>query len=278
LQLALPPLPLSPFAIEQISATASAASQLALHLGIDLLHADGPARLALMLGSLRFALPGLLPLLATLRVDLVAAMPLSLALSTIARARTALGIDLLAPNAALALKLALAARFGAPALPALPAPPAITVRVAAYAKLALAASAFGGVGRLLPALQLIASIRLPSLGLPLPGLAALSLLIGLREALQATLGLDATLPDLQMRLQMALRPLWSLSALATPGTGSPLPLPALSARFALDAQALAGLGLGALAGLRLPDFGPLSLFASVAGAGALAAPDCCGAH
>jgi hypothetical protein len=52
----------------------------------------------------------------------------------------------------------------------------------------------------------------------------------------------------------------------------------LGARFALDAQALAGLGLGALAGLRLPDFGPLSLVASVAGAGALAAPDCCGGH
>jgi hypothetical protein len=280
LQLALPPLPLPAFAIDQICATATAAIQLALHLGIDLAHPQGPAQLALSLGSLQLLLPRLLPLLAMLRVDLAGALQLSMALSLIATARTTLGIDLLAPGAALALKLALAARL-AVAVPALtlPAPPALVLRVAAYARLAEAASAFGGIGRLIPALQLIARLQLPVLGLPVPALAALSLAIGLRAGIASTLGLDVALPGLALRLQAALQPLWALSATAALATGgAPASLPTLGVGFALDAQALASLGLGALAGLRLPDLGPLSLFASVAGAGGLASPACCGAQ
>jgi len=278
LQLGLPPLPLPPLVIEQIAATATSVSQLALHLGIDLMHADGLARLSLSLGSLRALLPSLASLLATLRVDLAGAMRLSLGLSLVATARTALGIDLLAPNATLALKLALAARLGAPApLPAMA--PALLARVSAYARLAAAATAFGGIDRLVPALGLVARLQLPNLALPVPALASLSLLVGLRDALTTTPGLDATLPGLQLRLQAAIRPLWSLSALVVAaGPVGGLALPPLGVRFALDAQALAGIGLGTVARLRLPDLAPLSLLASVAGAAALAAPDCCGAH
>jgi hypothetical protein len=280
LRLGLPPLPVPPALVEQIAATATATSQLALGLGVDLLHPDGPARLALTLRSLHTNLPRLLPLPVALSADLAGRMNLSLALSTIAGVRASLGIDLLAPGAALALRPALAATLGAPAPALSPVQLRLAARLSAYARLALAAQGLGGIACLLPALDLLARLELPRFGLSVAPLASLSLLLGLRHQIQAVLGIDPLSAQLQARLTAALRPLWALPALQfqLPVAGAPA-WPALPASFALDAQALAGLGpgLGALARLQLPNLAPFSLVASLAAAGGLAAADCCGA-
>lgn len=265
LRLGLPPLPISLALVEQISATATAASQLALGLGIDLLAQNGPSQLALSLRSLHLNLPRLLPLPLALTANLSGAMSLSLALSLIAQLRATLGVDLLAPSAALALRLALSA---APSVPL-----HLSARLAAYAKLALAAQAFGGIGRLLPSLQLLASLQLPSIAINLWPLGVLSMLLGLRANIQALLG-SGPLANLQLSLTAALRPLWALPQLAlSASTGAGLP--ALGVNFAANAQALLGLNLGLVAGLRLPNLAPFSLMASVALAGGLTSPGCC---
>ena len=278
LRLGLPPLPLPPLMIDRIAATATAVAQLSAGLGISLLQPQGPARLALSLGSLQLRLPQLLALLAALKLDLNGAMNLALVLSTIANARASFGIDLLAPGAALALKLALSATLGLQA-PSPPVSAALAARLSGYARLSLAATSFGGIGRLLPALELLARIRLPVLAWPVGPLASLSLLLGLRDSIRAVLGIDASLPGLQLRLQAALRPLWGLAALQLPAAATArLSLPSLGAGFALDVQALAGLDLAAIATLKLPDLAPVSLVASLSAAAGLASPDCCGSH
>jgi hypothetical protein len=274
LRLGLPPLPIPLALVEQVSASATAASQLALGLGIDLLDAGGPSRLALTLRSLHINLPQLLPLPLPLTANLAGAMSLSMALSTMASVRASLGIDLLAPGAALALKLALA-----PTLALSPPSPIqlrLMLRLSAYAKLAAAARAFGGFGRLMPALELLARIELPRFSLNVGPLATLSLLLGLRANIQALLHIDPLDANLQLRLSAALRPLWALPSLslsASAAMGATWTPPGAS--FALDAQAIAGLGLGAISRLQLPHLAPFSLVASLAAAGGLASPDCC---
>lgn len=272
LRLGLPPLPIPLALVDHISASATAVGQLALGLGINLLVPGAPARLALTLRSLHVNLHRVLPLPMSLMADLPGAMNLSLALSTIASLRASLGIDLLAPGAAIALKGALA-----PALSMAPLPAArvqLAARLAAYAKLAAAAKLLGGFGNLLPALELMARLDLPRLALNPGPLATLSLMLGLRSNLQAVLGLDPLAADLPLRLSAALRPLWSLPSFALPAASS-VASTALAASFAADAHVLAGMGLGSIAKLQLPNLAPLSLVASLSAAGDLAAADCC---
>jgi len=270
MRLGLPPLPQPSVQIEQIAASATAVQQLAIGFGIDPLAAGGPSRLVLALRSLRLHLPQV-PLPPVFSLGMRGAMSLALALSTIARVRAMFGIDLLAPGAALALKAALAASVPPP-----PMAPVLALRIAAYAKLAAAAQAFGGVGRLMPALQMLARLELPSLDAGVGPLAMLSLFLGLQASIRSTLGLDPSAPDLQLRLAAALRPLAALPPIAIGAAlSTAAPMPSLPSSFALDAQAIAGLGLGALASLRLPNLAPLSLAASVSAAAGLASPDCC---
>ncbi len=275
LRLGLPPLPIPLPQLELIAASATALGQLSLGLGIDLLAPNGPSQLALTLRSLHLNLPRLLPLPIGLTADLPATLSLSMALSTIASVRAGFGIDLLSPGAGLALKLALAPTLALP-LPTASQRP-LALRLAAYAKLALAAQAFGGVGRLLPALQLLARLQLPTIGVGLGPLAALSLRLGLRSQLVA-LGLDLHAPNLALRLNAALRPLWALPplGLSLSAAAGAVTWPSLLPRFALDAQALAGLNLRLAARLPLPNLAPFSMVASIAAAGGLASADCCG--
>ena len=83
--------------------------------------------------------------------------------------------------------MALKAAFAVlpPAPPQVAIPLQLSARLAAYAKLAATAQAFGGFGRLLPALELLARLELPSLGDGIGALATLSLLLGLRTSIAA---------------------------------------------------------------------------------------------
>lgn len=275
LRLGLPPLPLSLNMVEQISAAATASSQLATLLGIDLCAPGGPTQLGITISSLHINLPKLLPLPLPFTTNLPGALRLSLALSTIASVRARLGVDLLAPGALAQLKLALSAALGAPISPI---SLRLMARISAYAKLVAAAQLFGGAHRLLPALNLLAQLRLPTLNLGLGPLASLAAFGGLGMNIRAVLGLNPAAVGFDAQLRLALQPLWALSSLSLSASfGAPTAWPALSANFAADVHALLGLNLGALGGLRLPNLPPLSLVAGLAGIGGLASTSSCSA-
>jgi hypothetical protein len=275
----LPPLPFPAAQLDRLCATATAVAQIGAALGINLLQPGAGARLAGSLASLRLSWPRLMPQLAPLSANLAATVQLATALSVIGQARTLLGLDLLAPGAALQLQLALAV----PAVampPAAGLPPVLQARVAAYARLGQAASLLGGVNRLLPALEVLARLQLPALSLPAAALGTLSLLLSLRQNLGAVLGLAPQAGDFALRLQARLQPLWALAALKLPAPGlSAPPLPAWpGAGFEATLSTLAALPLAAVAQLKWPELGAPGLMAGVALSGQLAAPECCGRH
>ncbi|MDB6125055.1 MAG: hypothetical protein JWQ71_4048 [Pedosphaera sp.] len=192
-------------------------------------------------------------------------LQLGTTLSTIATLKAALGINLLAPNASIALQAAL----NATANLALPLSLAALTNASHYAMLASLAASMGislagGLGPLAASLSLAAAVSLPALTFnPTELLAVISALALIRGLLR----IDPFAADFSAKLNLGLAPLGALAvtipvtlgAAAASGMLLGLLLPCLS----MNLQAMAGINCSALIGIPLPNLGPLTLAASL---------------
>jgi hypothetical protein len=196
-------------------------------------------------------------------------LQLGCTLSTIASVKAMLGVNLLAPNAAVHLNAALSAVANL----ALPINLQALTTASHYALLASVAGSLGvnlaaGIGPLAAALNVAVAVRLPSLGFNPALLTELLAALAALAMIRNTLRIDPFHADFSTRLSASLAPLALLAAVNVPAsltsaaaTGmllAPL-IPCLSMNF----QAMAAMNFSPLIGIPLPNLGPLSLVASL---------------
>jgi hypothetical protein len=131
----------------------------------------------------------------------------------------------------------------------------------------MAANLMGGLGNLIPALRLLATLQLPVLRFNVMALGNLAALLALMAQLRIGLGINPLAAGATAQIRAALSPLSLLPNLNVSMAAAITPLPP---GFNVSARALARLNFSPLLGLRLPNLLPLSLAASVAGSGGLA--------
>lgn len=271
------PFPLSPLALANIQGAAAAYLQLQA-LGINPESRSAPARISALINSININLAGLgrtgppaalARLLATGRICAI-----------VVAARAALGLDLLQPNASLPLRAALAAKLEAmDAAASAFAPPALA-NLSAYAALAASAAPFGGIGGLVPALQVMLALRIPPLTLTMPSLADLLAALAALTNIRAALGIDPLALNAMALVRAKLALLAPLPGMAL-GMG-------LSSTASLHLQmilpnlpALPGLRVGlaaqlkGLRGLPVRNLAPITLAAALAAESGLASRSRC---
>lgn len=258
LALNLPPLPIPPLKLAAAATLAATAGQLKA-LGINIFSPSAGAQISALIN-----LFGLLPFP---QIPLPDIGPLASVCSTLLMVKASLGIDLMAPGAAVALQASLDAMASATAHLGLPSAGSLSV-LAQYSAVASLAAACGvglDFGAMLPKLSLVASLQIP--GLP-PGLnlAALLHLLAALLAAKNLFGINPLAIGVTAKLGLALEPLkllasvkMSESLMAAAGAAAGLGSINLSANF----SAIASANLSAFASLKLPNLAPLSLVAAV---------------
>jgi|GEM_PF-5080671 len=283
LSLGLPSLSLNVSAMAKLSAAAAAMMAMQTTLGLNLsASASLSAALAMQMGSLKFNLMGLLAMLAG--IDIPAVMALGKLAAMVSAFKLGLGVDLMLPGASMKLSLAISAALALSAqlgLGAGSAKLAILAQFAAVANLAASLGinlgAPGAMASLTAALKLAASLSLPSISLPMPGMGSLIGLLMALANIQSAFGINLLMPGGMMQLKLALGGLTlpslamsaKLSEAIKLGAMMASVMPALSANL----SAIASLNMSAVMklALGLPNFGPISLMASLVASAKLGA-------
>ncbi len=259
----LPALGLSPMALAQLSATASAASSVQAGLGVDLTAPDASAKLSASINAANANIGAFLPLAG---LDAMPFMALSTLGSVVLGVKAAFGVNLMSPGGPAGLNAALNASVAAPAPPPMPA------NGQAYASLAATADAFGvslsdpnAMQSLAGKANAVANLSIPALAFspatllnPLAILAALANMLG-------GLGLnpfDSGYAEGLAKVEAQLPALGGISIPASFAAGATSGAGSSSALAGLDLDAMASLNTSAMANFQAPNLGPLSALAS----------------
>jgi hypothetical protein len=270
LDLGLPAFPLSASLLMQLTATANATAHIKAALGIDLFSANASAQLGALGASINANLSA--GLAAAFGLDFSMLLKIGAIASLVASIEASLGINLALPGAMAALEASLAVM----AELSLSASAGLT-NVASFAAAAnLAASlgidlsagagfggAFGG------AVELLASLELPSLDFDVALVASLVVALSAVANIKAVFGVDAFSAGAMLALEATIGGLpldllakLSLSAKLKAVASAGAQLGPLVPMLGIDLSAMAS--LSASADLALPNLGPLSLVASLA--------------
>ena len=257
--LKLPPFPLSMALRANLQATLHAAAQLGL-LGIG--PALPPLQVSAQLSGLMLSFKANLPGIA-LPIPSAELVMLARVAGVVNALKVSLGIDLFAPGAMLQLQAALTA---AAALEArLDA--GLVANLSAYASLAASLSAIGGIGNLLPTIRFMLALKLPGLSLDLGTASNLLALLNIMVSIKAAFGVDLGAPGavLALRARLALLAGLPLKLSAMANLKLALQLQAALPHLSLLAQLAASLkaDMHALIGLPFPNFGPITLAATL---------------
>lgn len=257
----LPPLPLSPITLSQLSSVASFTTSIQAGLGIDLTSQEGESQLSSAISTVNANMAAFLPMAS---LDAAPYADLSLLGSLTLGVGQAYDVDLLSPSGAAGLNAALNAQA---AVPMPPLPP----NANAYASLAASATAFGidpvspgAMEALAVKAGAVASMTIPTLSFsPSLLLNPLALLASL-ESISAGLGLDPFDPGFGPAVGDLNAAMPGLAGVTIPASLSAGAATAAGASSidGIDLSGMSAIEPSALINFQAPNFGPLSALAS----------------
>ncbi len=260
-KLSLPALPIPGATLAAMAGLAATAGQLQSGLGINVFSASAHAQISALMG-----LFNLLPFDALTLPDIG---PLGSLCSTLLMVKASLGINLLAPGAAVALQASLNAMASAAVAVAIPGPTlGLLASYSAVANLAAAAGVGMNFGALGASLSAVASLQIPALSVSPLGLGKLLQYLAALAACKNLFGINPFAVGMTAQLGLALAPLQALASVTMSESLSAAAGAAMAAgsiNLNANFSAIAKADLSALIGLKLPSLAPLSMVAAIAG-------------